>query len=288
MFFSRPVIDIIEKRFSSRSYLGKPIASDVRARLADYLATLDCGPLGPLARFALIAATEGERDALRKLGTYGFIKSPTGFIIGVVQEDEKDLEDFGYLMERAVLLATDLGLGTCWLGGSFTRSSFAKKISAEANEVLPAVTAAGYSTSVDGSSDAIRRRVGGDSRLPWKDLFFHERFGDPLTRELAGDYAVPLEGLRLGPSASNKQPWRIIKDGMTWHFYLQRTRGYRDSLGARLLKVADIQRVDMGIAMCHFELTAVERGLSGRWAMAEPTLDKPDTLTEYIVSWIGG
>jgi hypothetical protein len=53
-----------------------------------------------------------------------------------------------------------------------------------------------------------------------------------------------------------------------------------------MLDVADIQRLDMGIAMCHFELTARELGLPGKWACAEPSIKKPDGLTEYTVSWV--
>jgi hypothetical protein len=285
--FSQPVMELIQQRFSSRSYQSRPISAEARGYLLDFLATLDTGPLGTPARFTLSAAAEQERDALRSLGTYGFIKNPTGFIIGVVRRDIKDLEDFGYLMERAVLVATGLGLSTCWLGGSFRRSSFAKKIDVQTHEVLPAVISAGYSTSPDGASDAVRRRVGGDSRLPWEALFFAERFGNPLTREAAAGYALPLEGVRLGPSASNKQPWRIVNNGDAWHFYVQRTPGYRNQLGARLLHVEDLQRVDMGIAMAHFELVAAELGLKGQWAVAEPALRKLDELTEYAVTWIG-
>jgi len=96
-----------------------------------------------------------------------------------------------------------------------------------------------------------------------------------------------LSWARLGPSASNKQPWRIIQAGNAWHFYLQRTRGYGDSLTFKLLGLADLQRVDMGIAMSHFQLTAAELGLSGQWAVQEPEIKKPDRLTEYIVSWVG-
>jgi len=40
---------------------------------------------------------------------------------------DKNLEDFGYLMEEAILFATGLGLGTCWLGGSFTKSGLPKR-----------------------------------------------------------------------------------------------------------------------------------------------------------------
>ena len=71
-------------------------------------------------------------------------------------------------------------------------------------------------------------------------------------------------------------------------FYLQRTPGYgKDSLIGKILGVADVQRVDMGIALCHFELTMQELGLPGGWIVREPALAKPDRHTEYIASWAG-
>ena len=286
MFYRKPVTDIIQQRFSCRTYLDKPIAEEKRQRLAEFISSIKIGPLAAPVRFALVAATEQDRNSLRGLGTYGFIKGATGFIVGAVQPSEKNLEDYGYLMECAILFATDIGLGTCWLGGTFTQSSFAKKISATRNEKMPAVTSIGYIADPDRSNDWIRQRAGSNHRLPWESLFFHKRFGETLSRDKAGAFAVPLEMVRLGPSASNKQPWRIIQDGNAWHFYLQRTRGYGDGLTFKLLRLADLQRVDMGIAMSHFQLTANELGLKGQWVVQEPEIEKPDRLTEYTVSWV--
>jgi len=287
MFYSKPVTDIIKHRFSCRTYLDTPIAEEKRQRLAEFISSIKIGPLGAPVRFALIAATEQDRNSLRGLGTYGFIKGSTGFIVGAVQPSEKNLEDYGYLMERAILFATDIGLGTCWLGGTFTQSSFAKKISATRNEKMPAVTSIGYVADPDRSNDWIRQHAGSNQRLPWESLFFHKRFGETLAHDRAGAFAVPLEMVRVGPSASNKQPWRIIKDGDIWHFYLRRTQRYgRGSLTFSLLRLADLQRVDMGIAMSHFQLTASELGLKGQWVIQEPEIEKPDRLTEYTVSWV--
>ena len=287
MLYSKPVTEIIKQRFSCRSYFEKPIETDKRKSLAGFISLTGTGPFGTPARFQLIAATEQDRNALKGLGTYGFIKGATGFIIGAVGHSEKNLEDYGYVMERAILCATDIGLGTCWLGGTFTRSRFAKKISAEEGELIPAVASIGYSADKSQSEITIRQLVGGHNRQPRENLFFRESFGVPLSPDEAGAYAVPLEMVRIGPSASNKQPWRIIKDGNAWHFYLQRTRGYGNSLTFRLLGLADLQRVDMGIAMSHFELTAKELGLKGTWVIQEPKIEKPDRLTEYTVSWAG-
>ena len=54
----------------------------------------------------------------------------------------------------------------------------------------------------------------------------------------------------------------------------------------KLLRIADMQRIDVGIAMSHFELTANELGLMGRWEIREPRTEKPDEWTEYTVSWV--
>lgn len=287
MTFTKPVTEIIKQRFSCRNYLENPIEMEKRQLLFDYMSAAKAGPFGTQARFELVTATEQDRKALKGLGTYGFIKGAKGFIIGATKDTEKNLEDFGYLMESIILFATDIGLGTCWLGGTFTRSSFEKKISASKSELVPAVTSVGYIAKKPRMVDKIvRQGAGSDRRLPWDQLFFDNEFRVPLSRKAAGDYAVPLEMVRLSPSASNKQPWRIVKSGNGWHFYLKRTPGYRGRALVKRLKVADMQRIDMGIAMYHFESTARELGLDGNWDINEPGNDDLDELTEFTVSWV--
>jgi nitroreductase len=286
MQYNKPVTDVIKQRFSCRSYLETPIAKEKRQQLENFLSTAQTGPFGTRVRFELVAATLQDRNTLRGLGTYGFIKNPAGFIISAVTDTGKGLEDLGYLMECIVLFATDIGLATCWLGGSFTKSSFAKRISARNGESVPIVTSIGYMAN-GSQNDQVRQRIGGARRQPWDEMFFDKYFEAPISRDAAGAYDVPLEMVRLGPSASNKQPWRIVKDGDAWHFYVQRTPGYRSGWLMRLVRVADIQRIDMGIAMSHFELTANELGLMGRWQVREPNIKKPDEETEYTVSWVG-
>ncbi len=285
--FGRPVAELVRTRFSCRSYSPQPIDWKDQRHLEEFIASYAAGPLGSILRFQLLAATEEDRNSLSGLGTYGFIQGETGFIAGAVRRSEKSLEDYGYCLERIVLLATDLGLGTCWLGGSFSRTGFSKKLSLEAGETLPAVASIGRITDVESARiGLIRRQVNADRRFPWESLFFDENFGAPLSRAAAGPFAEPLEMVRLCPSASNKQPWRIVRRSNGWHFYLQRTKGYRRGFFQTILQVADLQRVDMGIAICHFDLSAGELGLPGAWAVAEPLLAVPDPETEYIVSWL--
>jgi hypothetical protein len=280
------ITELIRQRFSCRRHPQQAIAVEAQTQLQEFLSGHQTGPFGSQTRFLLIAATEQDRQSLKGVGTYGFIKNAQGFIVGALGPGTKNLEDFGYLMEWSILFATELGLGTCWLGGSFTKSGFAKKIGLAADESVPAVTSIGYIADNSKAEDWIRRRAGGAMRLPTEQLFFAGQFGNPIAMESIGEFATVLDMVRWGPSASNKQPWRILYADGVWHFYLQRTPGYgKDGIMGKLLGVSDIQRIDMGIAMCHFELSALEIGVSGRWTVNAPAGIQVPKNTEYVVSW---
>ena len=280
------ITEIISRRFSCRTYLETPIDPAALAALATYAAARTSGPLGSSARFEIAAAGKEDSKSLKGLGTYGTIKSPAGFIIGAVRQAENDLEDFGYLMEQIILHATWLGLGTCWLGGFFNRSAFAKKMALQPGESMPAVSSLGVMGSPPGQRVGfIPSNAGPANRQPWNQVFFDGNFNTPLTREAAGAYGLPLEMVRVGPSASNKQPWRILRCGGSFHFYLARTPGYH-SAALRLFNIPDLQRVDIGIAMAHFEMSAAEAGLRGRWVRPDPAdaaAALPNSAAEYRV-----
>jgi nitroreductase len=286
MNFATKVSTLVRQRHSCRTYVPKPIEERQQRSLAEFLAANCAGPLGSQARFVLVAATDEDRKSLKGLGTYGFVQGATGFVVGAVRHGRHDLEDYGYLLERAVLFATDLGLGTCWLGGSFYQSSFARKVAATRDELVPAVIAVGHSAQRGDVRGRIREYARNHQRLGNELLFFSRKFGQPVDAGQVGAYANALEAVRWAPSASNQQPWRIVQTEDAWHFYLRRTQGYgKGTLLFSLLGLADLQRVDMGIAMCHFELVAREFGLAGGWVLEEPEIEKPDQSTEYVVSW---
>jgi nitroreductase len=284
--FPKPIIDVIRERSSWRSYDGRPLEPADRARVEEFIAGLGPGPFGGRARLELLEASAEDRAELRKLGTYGMVRGARTFLAGAIQQAPRDVEDYGYLFEQTVLYATALGLGTCWLGASFNPSGFASKISLAANEILPAVSPVGYVASRRTVVDAVTRFLARSKlRKPWEKLFFDGEFGTPLSREVAGPYADVLEMVRLAPSASNRQPWRLVKEAgrEIFHLFLRRTPGYN----IKLINIAggDLQRMDMGIAICHFELTAGELGLAGRWEKKEiPTLPGAGRV-EYVASW---
>ena len=86
-----------------------------------------------------------------------------------------------------------------------------------------------------------------------------------------------LEMVRLAPSAVNKQPWRMVVMDDIVHFYLQRSKNFR---AGKL----DMQKIDMGIALCHFELMANELGICTEFTVAEPNISCKNEA-EYIASY---
>jgi len=287
MKFKKPVMDVIRERSSCRSYDGRALDGQARAELERCLSRLDKGPFGVHVRLHIVDRS-GPSWRTRAVGTYGFVSGARQFLAGAVEKADRNLEDFGYVFEEAVLCATDLGLGTCWLGGTFNRSSFARAINLGHNEMLPAISPAGYSRASMGALDsAMHRAVGSANRRPWGELFFHRDFATPISEDEAGEYSVPLEMVRLAPSSVNGQPWRVVKaEGADlYHFYLKRT-GMRKRT-ADIFVHFDLQRIDMGIAMCHFELAAREAGLSGEWKALKPEIGSLPGEMEYVVSWVG-
>lgn len=282
MIFSRPVNDLIRERYSCRSYTSEPVSPKDLSVLEAFLPEEAYGPFDSQCRFELITATDERRAELKKLGTYGLIKNPAGYIAGAVVPAELSHEDFGYITEKIILKITDLGLGTCWLGGTLRRSSFAEKMRLSDDEIMPAVVALGYIASKRTLREGISRAVAkSDHRRYWGSIFFDGTPENPLDENDAGEYTEALHMLRIAPSASNRQPWRVIKDRNKFHFYLLRDPKYTQQL--KKVRAEDLQRVDMGIALCHFELSAREAGLDGTWQKNTPDIHYEDA--EHIITW---
>lgn len=276
--FNNSLSDIVKKRTSVRTYDPAPLENDLRKKLEDYLEKLN-GPFGSDVRYKLIdSKIAGDQDI--KLGTYGFIKGVTSFVAAAVKNEGMSLEQLGYELEQFVLYATSLGLGTCWLGGTFNKREFAKVMDLKEDEILPIVIPVGYPKEKERLLGSLMKAVvGSGNRKNFEDIFYNENFDNKLTASQAGDYKDALEMLRLAPSASNKQPWRIVKENHKLHIYICHTKGYSKNLKF------DMQRIDMGIAMCHIDLALKEAGYSGGFKKLKQSIRVLNEDTEYVISW---
>ncbi|HVN70648.1 MAG TPA: nitroreductase family protein [Desulfomonilia bacterium] len=277
--YEKSVSDLIRTRRSWRSYREEPVGRDDKDKIRAFIAGMEKPPFGSQVRFVLADAAQSFG---RVRGTYGVITGASCFLVGMLKPSHKGFEDYGYLFEAAVLHITSLGLGTCWMGGTFNRTFFAETAKPWDGEIIPSISPVGMIAEKRDIVDSLFVVVAGSrTRKPWTSLFFKDAFDNRLDEHSAGPFALPLEMVRLAPSASNRQPWRIVMNDKGFHFYVTRTFGYRAMFGD-----VDLQRVDMGIAMFHFERTALELGLNGSWGMQDPAISPLPSSTEYVVSWI--
>lgn len=278
-------IETINSRSSARSYFREALGAAERAALDKAITACGPTPFGSVPRFALVDADAVPGASGGRIGTYGVIKDAPAFLIGCVVPSPVAFVDYGYAMEGIVLAATAAGLGTCWLGGIFDRSGAARALDLKDGEVVPAITPVGRATERRSLADiAIRAAAGSGKRKSWDALFFDGSFALPLDRASAGPWAEALDAVRGGPSASNKQPWRLVRTGPAsapvFHLHLDENRAYTRAIPGILL-----QDLDAGIAMRHLEAAARDLGLPGSWKrLPAPPLALKDPM-RYIATW---
>lgn len=257
---------IVRERKSVRTYDGRPLSAQDRETLCDFMETID-NPYGLPIEFRLL---EGMGCP---------VVVGTDLYVGAKLKQMPHLnEAFGYAFEQLVLYAQSLGIGTVWIGGTMDRAAFEGAMKLGTDEVMPCVSPLGYPAKKMSLRETMMRKgIKADDRLPLEEISFESSFDHPLTKEKAGRLFLPLEMVRLAPSAVNKQPWRMVVVDNTVHFYLQRSKGFSGG-------IIDMQKIDLGIALCHFDLMAKELGFHTEFVTAQPNIAMKDGM-EYIASY---
>ncbi len=275
-------LETVKKRISCRTYSPLPLGKEELDQIMEFARSHDTGPFGHRVDCMLLHKDTADRDEIGSIATYGVIRNAPHYLAGRVKIGEGASEDFGFVLEMVILRATGMGIGTCWLGGTFRRSRIAARLGLKDDEIIPAVTPLGYPADKRSLIDSLfRLGAGSDRRRAWREIFFKGDFSTAVSPDDAGSLAPALEAVRLAPSASNRQPWRVCLDAgkKDVHFFLKRTPGY-DTLN----NPVRLQEVDMGIAMCHFDIVTQQLGIEGAWLRTPPPLVAGKL--EYIASWI--
>lgn len=268
------IMEIIKGRKSVRSFEAKPLSAEDRSRLEQYMDTIE-NPFGIPVRFVLLDAKE-----------YG-LASPvlTGeslYVAGKVKKGVYADVAFGFSFEKLVLYAWSLGIGTTWIGGTMKRELFERAAGLAEDEMMPCMSPLGYPAKKRSVRETMMRRgVGADSRLNTDKLFFDKAWGVPLDAAASDGLRDLTEMVRWAPSAVNKQPWRIIAADGCFHFYEKQDKGYVSE------KTGDLQKVDVGIALCHFVLGAEACGEKPEVTVQDPGIPVPDGVHYIATAKIG-
>lgn len=265
-----PLLQTVKKRRSVRTFDGTPLKNEDLETLLAFAETAD-SPYG-------IPVSWKTLDAKKENLSCPVIVGTELYLAGKIRRAQHAEEAFGWTMKRVVLFAEEMGLGTTWIAGTFDRAAFEKAAGLAENEAMPCVTPLGYPAEKMSLREGLMRKgVKADTRLPFETLFFRDGFAAPLTPEGAGPLKTAFECVRLAPSAVNKQPWRAVVCGEIIHFYEKRRAPGNAPKW-------DIQKVDLGIAMCHFSLALKEAGIGQCFSVADPGIPTPPD-TSYIATF---
>ena len=264
------LLKTIKGRKSVRTFDGRPVSAEDREKLEQYIATIT-NPFGIPVRFVLLDAKEHGLSS-------PVLSGETLYAAGIVPKIPNADTAFGYAFEKLVLYAWSLGIGTTWIGGTMKRDVFERAAGLGEGEMMPCVSPLGYPAKKRSIKETVMRKgVGADTRLPAEKIFFDGEWDKPLPAEKQAAIGDLAEMVRWAPSAVNKQPWRVIVTENGCHFYEKRDRGYSGE------KTGDLQKIDVGIALCHFMTGMEEQGDNPCLAVENPGLEVPENV-EYIAT----
>jgi len=263
-------LETIRKRKSIRAFSESPYNLDEIQHLI-----LD--PFeGIFGHSLTVHALDSETAAInhiKRISTYGVITGNPAYVFAKIEPDKNQLIDYGYCFENLVLKLTNMGIATCWVGSILNITTIEKALELDESELIPALIAVGEKNeSQRWHQKWIQKKH--EIRKNIDQLVYTEFMGKKLSAYQRKHYSILFNALKYAPSANNKQPWRIIIDGLNFHFYIESTQNRTSRL--------NMNYVDLGIILSHFEKGVEAMDISGEWMEIET---KPMGRYEYIISF---
>ncbi|KAK2963358.1 putative Nitroreductase family protein [Blattamonas nauphoetae] len=266
------------ERYSVRSYDStRPLPEDVIKQINDYISQEDVctGPFGTKVKLSLL-----ERSKVGgSLGTFKIISGTDVFLVAIIGESA-DLLEVGYVFEKVILHLTTLGLGTCFMTGTFSGSDFTKGAGCSPTEKVYAISPVGYAKTPEHQVIFEKRLATNHRRLAFSEFCTV----DPTVTERPLNLIKALEAARFSPSALNKQPTRIYVTKAAPTEGSDNTE-YCVSFAEKSTKPEC--GVDVGISLLHFMQVIEElTGTKGELSKTQPSITIPSGFT-FRVSWKG-
>ena len=176
----------------------------------------------------------GEGEPFTTGKSYGMFSGVQNYFAMICKKDDPvGDEKIGYYGESLVLLLTRLGLGSCWVGGTYDKDACQVEV-ADDEEFRCAIVFGHVKPKESMKERAIKKPLKRKSK----------EIKDMLTAyEDVPNWVV--DGVRYAvkaPSAQNRQPVRFLCDGET--------------VSAKVKEEHNYDMVDLGIAKLHFEIGA--------------------------------
>lgn len=214
----------IASRKSRRTYAAEPLTEEQCRILSE---KIDVYNREAQVHMQLMLNDGGAFEGFKR--SYGLFKGVKNYIALVCPQDSISKERCGYYGERLILDAELLGLGTCWVGGTYSAKECAVHLNQK--EHLYCVITVGVVKKrdmreklIDTAIHAVKKRVvyTGDTMPPW---FFDG-----------------IAAVEQAPSTRNTKPVQFT---------------YTDGIVRAVVPhLDDYMPIDLGIAKLHFEIGA--------------------------------
>jgi nitroreductase len=229
--------DAIDERKSRRLYLTKPIEATVLSKLLKIIDQYNAES-GLSIRFV----EDGSAAFSNFRKSYGLFSGVRSLMVMAGPKNTPFLkEKVGYFGEMLVLEATMLGLGTCWVGGTFDSKNTIFQMSDE--ETLVCVIPIGYVENLTFKEKMVHQMVAGKSKSIAQLLNSTSKVPDFINEG--------IKAVQKAPSAANRQPVRFLYEN--------------DVLTAFTEDDGKFNLVDLGIVKAHFEVVA-----GGKFELGNP------------------
>ncbi|NTW71479.1 MAG: nitroreductase [Eubacteriaceae bacterium] len=216
--------EAIYKRKSVRRYDLEPLNLSLLEEISSYMQSIP--PFFPEIKTEMRIFEQADVRILLP------IKAPH-FLLFYSENKDGYLMNAGYMLEQLDLYLSSRGIGSCYLGMAQPKKNAKKSSSLECVMILA------FGIPVE---PAHRSSL---SEFKRKSL--------PQITDIQ-DNGPLLEAVRLSPSATNSQPWFFTGNPYILHAYC---------IKLNLIKAAayeKMNKIDMGIAICHLELAARHLG----------------------------
>lgn len=232
----------ISVRHSNRSFLPDKIEDSLVEKLQASITNYN------LISGLNIQLVLNNGDAFKGLSnSYGMFSGVNNYIamigkINGVHEKEK----IGYYGERLVLEATEYGLGTCWVGGTYNKN--ACLCSLTPREEIYCIIPIGYAIEKMNLKNKFINSIIHIRKKPIEDFY-------DATTTLPDWFIEGIKAVQLAPSALNKQPIKFV---------YSRSSSRNDMPLIRAWIISNkigFEHIDLGIAKLHFEIGASK----GEW-----------------------
>lgn len=263
---------LISEKYSVRDYKDKKVNEKALEELKKYSESCPRLVHGITMDIHFMDHQEVYPQLNGSAGYHGILINAPHYVILLSEEQEYYRENAGYVGEGISLKAFELGIDSCWITFSDSKTVL-EKLNITSEKTVVGILALGYGkkktsgilgalkTGDNYTQANIRKKEEESVILPLEDMVFINKWGEGADVNTLLERALydPMDCARKAPSTLNRQPWRFIVDGGKIILTVRKDEAVNDYE----------QAIDSGIAMLYFDKVIEQTLVKVHWTLGD-------------------